>query len=163
MTGALTQWWNGLSSRERGLIAVALVLSILFVGWFGLASPAVAAKTRAEASFQTLQTHHQETLRGLSALQGRRQRLASSSVDRSAIDELDVFLTRSAQSVGLTLSRLQTAESGGVTLVFEEVSGAALLAWATQIEAESEARIERLDLDVIGDGRVRASVQWENP
>lgn len=154
-------WWSDLSMRERILIGVAGTLLVVLVVWYGIVSPMLGARESARADRQVAADQLASVERMLAVERARMPLSAGVTSAGRAPYSGDAFkteVTRSAQSAGLAISRLQGGEAGRFSLVFEQADVRQLYYWMNEVENRLGGRIERMSLDQSGDGRVRASI-----
>lgn len=154
-------WWNDLSLRERALIGIAGLLLVILIVWYGILSPMLGAREAARTDRQVAADRLAAVERML-AIERARMPLSAgvTSAGRApyAGDAFKTEVTRSAQSAGLAIARLQGGEAGRFSLVFEQADSRQLYYWMNEVENRLGGRIERMSLDQSGDGRVRATV-----
>lgn len=155
----MTTWWNNMAPRERLLILVAGVLTVIVIGWQFVLAPSLSA--RAEAS-----TRLQEADRTLSRIQEsyilqRALGAASPSNARPTsanIEDFKASVTESAAGLGLAISRLQGNDSNNVRLVFEDADPRLVFRWLEDIQANYSSQVTRFNMEQAGSGLVRVTV-----
>lgn len=158
----MSSWWQGLSFREKVLIAGAGGLLALVIAWYAIVMPllsgrADALQARQQAADQLAQLEH------LSAASRARSPVNTGiAVSTGASLDPDAFktaVTRAAQQSGLSISRLQGGAQGQFSLVFEQADSRQLFYWLNEVETRLGGRIERFSIDQAGAGRIRATVE----
>ncbi|MEO1305644.1 MAG: type II secretion system protein GspM [Pseudomonadota bacterium] len=155
----MSDWWSNLAARERVLIAIAGLLTVIVIGWQFVLLPTMTA--RAEASVRLA-----EADRTLSRIQQsyilQRAIGAASPINArptsSGIDEFRASITSSASEIGLAIARLQGNDPSSVRLVFEDADPRLIFLWLENIQARYSAQIVRFSMDQAGSGLVRVNV-----
>ena len=157
----MTSWWEGLSLREKWLVAAAGTLVLLLVVWYGLIAPSLDARADARIARQQSADELVQIER-LAALRRARAPATTgvpvSTATALAGDAFKTEVTRTAQASGLAISRLQGSASDRFSLVFEQADPRQLFYWLNEVETRLGGRIERLSIDQGRNGRVRASI-----
>jgi len=155
----MSNWWQNMAPRERLLIAIAGVLTLLIVGWQFVFVPTVSARAEARANLD-------QADRTLAEIQEsyvfKRARGAASAVDaQSSIGNIEQFkaaVTGSAGDMGLAIARLQGNDTTSVRLVFENSDPRMIFLWLEDIQAKHSAQITRFNMEQAGSGLVRVNV-----
>ena len=158
----MKMWWSGLSLREQALLLTAGGLTALIILWYGLMSPALSARAEARLDRQQAADALVRLEHLVAAHRARAPAATGVSVSSSAAMNADAFkteVTRTAQTAGLAISRLQGGEGDRFALVFEQADPRQFFYWLNEIETRLGARTERLSVDQAGDGRIRATVE----
>ena len=131
MTG-LRQWFAGLSLREKWLIAVAAVLAVIVVIWFGIIRPVSDGLAAARARHAGAVLRLAETQARLDAMQPL---IKAGPAPLSA--PLDTVLRESAASAGLEIASITPQPSGnGVAVAVQKARPASLFGWVGTLEAQ---------------------------
>ncbi|RIJ14221.1 type II secretion system protein M [Henriciella mobilis] len=158
----MSGWWQGLSAREKALIASAGGLLALVIIWYGMVAPLLSGRSdalqaRQQAADELAQLEH------LSAASRARSPVSTGiAVSTGSSLDADAFktaVTRAAQQSGLSISRLQGGAQGRFSLVFEQADSRQLFYWLNEVETRLGGRVERFSIDQAGAGRVRATVE----
>lgn len=155
----MNQWWQNMAPRERLLIGVAGLLTVIVVTWQFIFVPTVAARAEARASLD-------EADRVLSQMQEnyvfkRAQGAANANAARSTsgnIEDFKAAVTGSAGDIGLAIARLQGNDSTSVRLVFENSDPRLVFLWLEDIQAKHSAQVTRFNMEQAGNGLVRVNV-----
>jgi len=156
-------WWNGLNTRERGLVGTAGVLVILVILWQFLLVPAFTAKAdaKAELDLASARVDRLSEAYGQRRLTGNLNQALNSGVPVMSSDAFKGAVTRDAADKGLSISRLQGDGEESITLVFERVQPQQLFYWIQNVESSLGGKVRRLNIEQVGEGAVRASVEFE--
>jgi general secretion pathway protein M len=156
-------WWSGLNTRERGLVGTAGVLVILVILWQFLLVPAFTAKAdaKAELDLASARVDRLSEAYGQRRLTGNLNQALSSGVPVMSSDAFKGAVTRDAADKGLSISRLQGDGEESITLVFERVQPQQLFYWIQNVETSLGGQVRRLNIEQVGEGAVRASVEFE--
>lgn len=154
-------WWRDLSLRERSLILSAVGLLVILIIWYGIVSPMLSARSDASLARQAAADQLASVERML-AVERARLPLSSAATSSGRApytgDAFKTEVTRSAQSAGLAIARLQGGDGGRFSLVFEQADARQLYYWMNEVESRLGGRIERMSLDQSPNGRVRATI-----
>ncbi|PKP86108.1 MAG: hypothetical protein CVT78_14330 [Alphaproteobacteria bacterium HGW-Alphaproteobacteria-17] len=149
MTDKLHNWWQGLSLRERWLVAIAAMLALAVLLW-GLGRPAYAA-------IVDMENHHRAALEreGRVAAKVRllAQRPAKSSATIVEAGAIDQFLAQSASEIGLTLDRNEARGSDQATIAIAAARAPVLTDWLASLEGLGFV-IDQLTITPAADGTV---------
>lgn len=158
----MSNWWQGLSLREKALIGCAGAILVLVVFWYGVVTPSLSARADARADRLEAADTLAQLERLAAADRARTPATTGIAVSTGASLNADAFkaeVTRSAQQTGLAISRLQGSQGDRFSLVFEEVDARQLFYWLNEVESRLGGQIERLSMDQAANGRVRATVE----
>jgi type II secretory pathway component PulM len=115
----MTAWFAELAPREKLLLMVAGLLTVIVIGWLAVARPILAAnaeaRTRQNASARALDV----VATGLPLL----SRDAAAPGQGPAMESGDMRrqVTAAAQQTGLLLTQLRSEEDGAVSVVLRDV------------------------------------------
>ncbi|MEO1567213.1 MAG: type II secretion system protein GspM, partial [Pseudomonadota bacterium] len=115
----MSNWWQNMAPRERLLISVAAVLTVIIIGWQFVFVPTMNSRAEARANLD-------EADRVLSQIQEnyvfkRAQGAANASNAQATsgnIEDFKAAVTGSAADIGLAIARLQGNDTTSVRLVF---------------------------------------------
>ncbi|MGB3626989.1 MAG: type II secretion system protein GspM [Henriciella sp.] len=158
----MSAWWEALSLREKGLIGAAGLLVGILVIWYGLVSPSLAARDAAAIERQTAAAQLSRVEQLAAAVRARSPAQAAIAVSTATTLGAEAFkteVTREAQAAGLSIARLQGADDGRFSMVFEQADPRQLFYFLSLVETQLGGRVERLSMDKAGNGRVRATVE----
>jgi general secretion pathway protein M len=147
MMAMLSPWWIQRSGRERGLIALMLVLLAALIFWLALVRPLAAARADAQAEATTAAA-------GLAQAQALQAAIAARPA-ATAVPVLDVLNRRLAEA-GLQAARLEAQGPGQALLEIAASNGRLLIGWASALEQRDGLVIEQLDASRNPDQSVRA-------
>lgn len=155
----MSGWWSGLEMRERLLIAIAGVLTVLVVLWQFVLVPTMNGQAEARASLaeadQDLSRIQESYMlkRALGAASPTNARPTSAS-----IEDFKAAVTGSAGDIGLSISRLQGDDTTSVRLVFENADPRLVFLWLEDIRAKHGGQVTRFNMEQAGGGLVRVNV-----
>lgn len=158
----MSAWWEGLSLREKGLIGAAGALVAILVIWYGLLAPSLAAREAAALERQTAAaelSRIEQLSASVRAQSPAQAAIAVSTATALGSEAFKTEVTREAQAAGLTIARLQGADDGRFSMVFEQADPRQLFYLLSLVETQLGGRVERLSMDQAGNGRVRATVE----
>lgn len=140
----MKDYWNGLNARERMLIGLALVLTLVIGGYQFVYKPITAWKASAERAYQrqALETH--QTLEGLARLQLAEQEAKQGQTNSR--ESLELLLSRTAAVRGLDITRLDPAGQNGRTVWFDRVAPDLVSIWVYELENVHGLEVTSLDL-----------------
>lgn len=159
----MSGWWAGLNMRERGLIGLAIALTMGVLLWQVILAPTLRSKANANADLQAASLTLDQLLEGYSRKRFSGE-LVSAPLPGQVILSADAFrgaVTRDAADKGLSISRLQGDDGRSFSLVFERVQPQQFFFWLQGVESNFGGRVTRLTMEQAGDGAVRASVDLE--
>lgn len=146
MMAVLSPWWTQRSRRERGLIALMLVLLAALLFWLALVRPLAAARAEAQAGAATAVARLAQA-QALQAAMAARPPATTAPV-------LDVLGRRLADA-GLQPARLEAQGPGQALLEIAAINGRLLIGWASALEQRDGLVIEQLEATRNPDQSVR--------
>ena len=155
----MSQWWQNMAPRERLLIGIAVILTVLIVAWQFVFVPTMNARAEARANLD-------EADRVLSQIQEnyvlkRAQGAANANnarITSGNIEDFKAAVTGSAGDIGLAIARLQGNDTSSVRLVFENSDPRLVFLWLEDIQAKHSAQVTRFNMEQAGNGLVRVNV-----
>ena len=149
MTERLTNWWLGMSRRERWLVGVAGVLALGVFVWL-LGRPAYAAFTDLEAQHRAAVEREGRVAAKVQLLA---QRPAAAAATVSSAAAIDQYLTQSAGEIGLTLDRNEARGSDQATIAIATARAPVLTDWLASLEGQGFV-VDQLTITPAADGTV---------
>lgn len=143
----MRQWWTGLATGERRMLAFGAPLALLLLGWAFVWHPLARKRVELTQDVQARQAALDYVERGAAEIARLRSAGRESRADRAGRSLL-ALADASARDAGLeaALRRVEPAGSDGVKVVFENVRFDDLIGW---IETLSQGYgIETSDLSV---------------
>lgn len=145
----LGEVWNGRSPRERRMLTVLGVLLAGFVGWYGVAAPALSWREASADRLAAARTRAEIVQRGVERLRG---------APRAAVlpvGDLDAVARQTAQEAGVAL---ETSDAGDGALEFsvESATSAGLFAWLSGLETAHGVAITDLNVAENADATLQA-------
>jgi len=142
---AARTWWLGRTPRERWMLRGLVVALAVFIGWYGVASPAIAVRKAAA-------DHRAEAARTLARIEAAKQ-----TSDPAAPDNLVTLVAGSASASGLVIDRHREDASGAVTVWLDEVEPRRLMGWILKLRRDHGVGVRALAVSR-GDAGLRAEV-----
>lgn len=132
-------WWISLSQRERLLIAVAGILTMLFILFQFVAKPSWDSKDRAERGYANAleDWHAVQRAAGAGTKSGN---FATSGMP------LQTVVTNTADSYGLTITRLLPDESNNLNVWMDSVNSNTAFFWLKELETNHGIRVGQASL-----------------
>lgn len=134
--GGMQQWWLDREPRERWLIAVAVILSLVVAIYQFILVPSAKFRADQTRAFSTALSEY-------AYVSSATQTVTAKKSVPSRSQPLQSVLTTTSDLYGLTISRLAPAESNGLNVWFDDVAPELLYAWLGEIEREHGVRVER--------------------
>lgn len=152
-------WWNNMAPRERLLIGIAGLLTVIVIGWQFVLMPSMASRAEAEARLHEAD----RTLARVQELYGMQRALGAAAPTNARptsanIEDFKAAITGAAGNVGLAIARLQGNDSTSVRLIFEDVDPRLIFVWLESVQANHSGQVTRFNMEQAGGGLVRASV-----
>ncbi|MEM7662804.1 MAG: type II secretion system protein GspM [Pseudomonadota bacterium] len=152
----MMQWWETREPRERLLLSIAALLTLLVLGYLLVISPLSSAREDASRALASAQADRAIVERGIAAIGSAD---ASSSGAAPDVDDFRTMVTRSAREAGLSLSRVQRGSDGTIQLRFDDAEPPRLFAWLATIEAEPGGEIVAASISARNDERIEAVIE----
>lgn len=159
----MSAWWAALNTRERGLIGIAMALTVAIILWMFAIAPVMQAKADARADVEASSATLDRLLQGYAQkrLAGELSTASLPGQVRLSADAFRGAVTRDAAEKGLSISRLQGDDGRSFSLVFERVQPQQLFFWLQTVETNFGGQVSRMTLEQADDGQVRASIELE--
>jgi general secretion pathway protein M len=132
MIARIESWWTARTPRERVLLATMSVALVAFVLWFGAYRPLAQAHAAAERRYDAALSE-QAAVRAAAARIRRLQAQATAPTRTAPPAEA---VNASAAEAGLTLTRVEPEEAGGVQAAIGGVSSTKLFAWLAALQRD---------------------------
>ncbi len=158
MLERLLEIWRARAPRERMLLAV-LGAILLAMGYSLLVLiPAHSAARAAKARFAAAAVSLREVEAGLAQLSG-----VAPAPKRAPSGSLRSELVRSAEAIGLKVTRLQPDSDGAIAIWLEPAAPAAVFGWIGLLSREEGISVRRLTLSKGEAGQVQAQIAFSPP
>ena len=141
----LSLWWDGLSRRERILVATLGVLLSVALVTYGIVKPLQAARAQAFADIRTY-----ETLNARLRAAGPNLKAAAPQRSGTPVD----VVTQSATLFGFTVQATPAPAGASVSVAATGVPYDAAVAWVADVERTSTLRPVRVAFTRAAIGRV---------
>jgi len=144
---AFAVWWQGLQTRERGLLLIgglAVLVTLYFLAVIEPLATREARLRKALAAERDTQgwLEQQRPLLGAAPQAAARERLPDGASLLAAIND-----SAAASGVAAQLTRVTPAAERGANLSFEAVPYANFMRWLLALEARYGAAVERVRLE----------------
>lgn len=153
------RWYAGREASEQRVIAGLALAVALTVLWLGVWKPVSDWRTTAHNRYQNAQAE----LDWVRANESRARALAESGGGRAAgARPLLQIITRSAQTQGIQVNRLQPEGNGAIAVSIQGQPFNELLRWLHSLEENNGVAVQRLAVDA-GDqpGMVNAQIRLQ--
>jgi general secretion pathway protein M len=139
---SLVGWWDGLSARERRLLAILGAVTALLAAWYGLLAPLnrLAAEER---------LHHAQAAAALTeaeALSGALTRIERMRAGAGRPGAAAEHVRAAAGAAGVGILREQPEPGGGASVWTEPVAAKALFAWLSLLQSEYGVEVRGLEV-----------------
>lgn len=154
----IAAWWQGLSPRERAMVAAMCAAIAAFVAWFGVLAPLRAARDEARQ-------RHAEAVRAAAHVDAALARIAAIRAQRPpppAADAWQAIVIDSAGAAGLGLERQEVLPDGALAIGIGGAAAPALFGWLDALRLEHAIAPDVVDIER-RDGRLRASLRFPPP
>ncbi len=152
----MNAFWNTRTGREKLLLGVSALLTILLLVSLLMVRPALVARTEAGNNLAVAT----RTLDAVTAsVSASSPGIAGQSGSASA-EMLRTGLVDLAARGGLAVSRLQAGDQGQVVVQFDAASPALIFAWLDRVEQQYGAKPFEATLSGESGGMVRASFEF---
>ncbi|MBV7316701.1 type II secretion system protein M [Shewanella sp. NIFS-20-20] len=141
MEQTLKSWWQSLAQRERQMVAAAVVVIIIGVGYWGIWSPITNALSDAEQDLQVQQQnllYAKTTANQITALRQSGQQ----STRRGSISTI---VTKAANDYQLEISRMQP-QGNSIQLWMDDVPFNTLISFLDKLVQEQGLSLDSLDV-----------------
>ncbi|MGH1420318.1 MAG: type II secretion system protein GspM [Hyphomonas sp.] len=156
----MTDWWQNLTIRERGLIALAAIICGGFIFLQLIISPALKARTAKKIDVAgTAQMLDHLSHRGKSA---GTSGSATSNAFKENLDP-DSFrraILDTANNRGLTITRVQMTDDGKVTVQLDDTPPQAVFAWLFDLKRTVGVEVSKATMSNVGSNLVRSSFEF---
>lgn len=143
------QWWQARSSRERGMLAVLIVLLVGLLFVYGVVKPIQGARAAALADIRTYETLKARIRAAGTLTTARPQRRTGAPAD---------IVTQSAGGFGVALTTAPIDR--GVRASVADASYDSLVNWLADVTTTSDLRVRSVTVQGLGaPGRVSATVE----
>jgi len=139
VTDGVKTWWNTRETREKGLILVALLLSVVLGVYQFALVPSARYREAQKTDFQTALEDHAMVSAAIV------QRVSRAEPE-SANQPLQSVLSRTSELYGLSITRLLPADEGGLNVWLEGISPKLLYAWIGELERSHGVRVAKASL-----------------
>lgn len=144
-------WWSARTGREQVLLAVMIAALVGVLGWYGVATPLMAASEAARVRLEQASIQWAE-LRGLAA--GARRSTASGGAAPQAVVEA------AASKVGLPIARHRQDANGRFTIWVAAIDAKILLPWTASLEREGGVKVTNFTASRLDNGLIEAEITF---
>lgn len=159
----ITDWWTGLSVREKWLIGTAGVMVAVLLFWQAVLVPGLSwradQKARMETAFRSMETLQRAYFEDRAS----GEIIVVESEKREALtgEAFKAAIIQAATDGGLSISRLQTSGPNLVSITIDRADPRIIFYWLQRVEIEAGAIIKRMVMESSVDDRVRVSLDFE--
>jgi general secretion pathway protein M len=152
------RWYLAREHNEQRVIAALAILIALSVLWLGVWKPISDWRSVAHNQYQNAQLE----LDWVRANEARARALARSAAAAGSERSLMPIITRSAESQGIQVNRLQPEANGAVSVAIQGQPFNQVLRWLHQLEENNSVSVLRLAVDAEGQpGIVNAQIRLQ--
>jgi general secretion pathway protein M len=144
-------WWSARTGREQVLLAVMIAALVGVLGWYGVATPLMAASEAARVRLEQASIQWAE-LRGLAP--GARRLTASGGAAPQAVVEA------AASKVGLPIARHRQDANGRFTIWVAAIDAKILLPWTASLEREGGVKVTNFTASRLDNGLIEAEITF---
>jgi len=154
----MKQLWMERNERERLLLAIAGGLMALLVLWQLVLKPVAAYRADAQAGYERAQERLEEMQRA--AAQAAALMARSRDGEASPTGDVRGIAMAAARAKGLTVTRLQPNDDGGLTLWIDGVDTRVLYDWVVMLQKDHGIVVQKASVSANdGAATVRAQLQ----
>jgi len=128
----MTEFWQNLTARERAVVAVAGVLTVLVVGYFMLVRPLADYEAESQRALARAKAVYQQIDAGAAEVEAARGTTQEKAGETTS---LRVAVAQSAREIGVAISRLQPGADGALTVWVESVPSPVFYRWLETLSA----------------------------
>ena len=155
----MSTWWAGLAPRERALVAIAAIMTVVVALWQFVLVPARQANAAARAELAAADLALVRIQEAYVRQRAFNSANTSGFTSEAIGDEnFKLAITQAAGSAGLSIDRLQTVDGFDVRLVIERADPRLVFFWLEDVQTRFNGQASRLTLEQAGEGRVRVNV-----
>ncbi|MFU8816861.1 MAG: type II secretion system protein GspM [Pseudomonadales bacterium] len=152
------RWYLGREHNEQRVIAGLAAVIAVAVLWLGVWKPISDWRAVAHNQYQNAQME----LDWVRANEARARAMARSTAAAGGERSLLPIITRSAESQGIQVNRLQPEANGVVSVVIQGQPFNQLLRWLHQLEENNNVTVLRLAIDAEGQpGIINAQIRLQ--
>lgn len=129
------KWFEGLSQREKILITIMAVLSIIVIGYYGIFRPANGIIDNAKERHDVAIKNHANIASKVEILRNAKNNNASDTNDIINVP-LDIYLAQSAAEIGLTLEKNTEMGSNRADIIIGSARPKILFSWLSMLESK---------------------------
>lgn len=147
-------WWDGSSTREQVMLAVAGALSVMLLISLLIIQPLLSAHDRARDGYAASMRLYRAVEADADALNSL---AAAAPASTAPVQSLRAVAGSMALRHGIALARMVPGEDGRLTVNIDRAETAAVLAWLVDLDQRFGIRAQASTLDRDADGFVSAS------
>lgn len=143
-------WWAARTRREQVLLGVMIAALVGVIGWYGVATPLLAASKAAQLRVEKASIR----LAGLRGLAAGASRTNAGGATPQAVVEA------AASRVGLPIARHRQDANGRFTIWISAVDSKILLPWTAGLEREGGVKVTDFTASRLDNGLVEAEITF---
>ncbi|MEL6226342.1 MAG: type II secretion system protein M [Pseudomonadota bacterium] len=154
----IQEWWVQREPRERVLLSVLAALVAMIVAFYGIWSPFAGARDAARSSLQSATVDARFVEQGLVSL------ASSTTGGPGPAENVNAFraqLTASAQTLGLSIARLQSGTDGTLQVSIDDADPTLLYSWLLGLDAQPGGRVVAATLTTRDNATVQAVIELQ--
>lgn len=148
----VSNWFVGLSQREKALVAIAGLLLVAVTGYYGVIKPLSGAMETAEKRYVDAVERQGRIDSKIAAL---KQPLGEETVKYSGA--IDSFVSQSAGETGIAVGSITPQSENRVNMVVESAKPVAFFGWLARIERQGVS-VETLSISPSGNEAISATL-----
>ncbi len=128
----MNDWLAARSPRERLMLGLMGLALAAFALWYGLYAPLLAARDRAQASYEAAVQAQTQVKRTVTRIKALRVAVKPPQVTASPEDAIRT----SAEAAGLSLARVEPDPAGGLRVAIDAAPATALFPWLAGLQRD---------------------------
>ncbi len=152
----IIKWWFDRDERERLLLSVMCLMLLLFLLYFILYLPLKQQRTdlhyQYQAAISDAQIINSALLEATKIKENDTRQPLTADVDMRQV------ISRSAQKLGLTLTRLQPDQTSGLNVWVDSVEAPVFYTWIIELQNQNGIYVARASLNNDNNGLIRVQL-----
>jgi len=147
-------WFNGLAPRERFLVGIAAMLTVLFILWQFLISPVFSAIEKSERNLAAAKRDYMIVSAGLPQMKQQNSLGSQAAFNRNAVIE-------TARAANVSISRMQPSSDDSLQVWLDDSPALNVYSFLTELDRRYNASTTKAQLTRRDDGTVAAQFTFE--
>jgi len=157
----LKNWWAERDAREQLLLQIMLVAVTLFLAYMLVVRPILSKRDDLTRELDAAQI--EADLVAAAIRETGSVSKTQSDIERVSNSDFRLVISRSAQQMGVSLTRLQPDQSGGLNIWADETTSTLLYTWLASLQDKHGIYVARASLqNSSGNGSIRAQILLKN-